>query len=51
MPREIPHKAIALLDKHSDEQNLQGVSGYVAAVCTEAGVMVITDAPELKDHG
>ena len=48
MARGVSHKIVALLDKHSDEPSLQQVSEYVAAVCTEAVVMVITDAPELK---
>ena len=35
MSRGVLHKAVALLDKHSDKQSLQRVSEYVAAVYTE----------------
>ena len=46
MSRGVSHKAVALLDIRSDEQS--STSEYVAAVCNEDGVMVITDVPELK---
>ena len=46
MSREVSHKAVALLDKCSDDQSLQLVRDYVAAVCIKAGVTVIMDAPE-----
>ena len=36
MSRGVSHKAVALLDKRSDEQSLQQVSDYVVAVCTKA---------------
>ena len=48
MSRGVSHKAVALLDKRSDERTLQRVNGYVAAVCAEAGVLVTMDVPELK---
>ena len=48
MPIGVSPKAIALLDKHSDEQSLQRESEYVAAICTEAGMVVRTDLQKLK---
>ena len=36
MSRGVSHIVVALLDKHSNEQSLQRVGEYVAAVCTEA---------------
>ena len=36
------------MEKRSDEQSLQRVGEYVAAVCTEGGLMVITNVPKLK---
>ena len=45
---EAMFRGVALLDKCIDKHSLQRVSEYVAAVCTEAGVMVTTDVPELR---
>ena len=46
MSRGVSHKTVALLDICSDAQS--STSEYVAAVCTETGVIAITDVPELK---
>ena len=48
MSRGVSHKAVALLDKRSDdEKSLQRVSMWQLSVL-KLGVMVIMDVPELK---
>ena len=48
MSQGVSHKAIAQLDKHSDEQILQRVNESLTTACTQVGVMVRTDIPELR---
>ena len=48
MLKGVSHKALAQLDKHSDEQSLQRVSEHVTAACGQTDKIVRTDIPELR---
>ena len=47
MLKGVSHKALAQLDKHSDEQSLQRISEHVTADCGQIYKMARTDVPEL----
>ena len=47
MLKGVSHKALAQLDKHSDEQSLQRISEHVTAACGQIDKMARTDVPEL----
>ena len=48
MCKGISHKAIAQLDKHSDEQNLQRVSSEIIEACSKVSKLIKTEVPELR---
>ena len=48
MCKGISHKAIAQLDKHSDEQSLQRVSSEIIEACSEVSKLIKTEVPELR---
>ena len=47
MLKGVSHKALAQLDKHSDEQSLQRIREPVTTACGQIDKMVRTDVPEL----
>lgn len=47
MLKGVQHKALAQVDKHSDEQSLQRISEPVTT-CGQIDKMVRTDVPELR---
>ena len=48
MLKGVSHKALAQLDKHSDEQSLQRISEPVTTAYGQIDKMVRTDVPELR---
>ena len=48
MLKGVPHKALAQVDKHSDEQSLQRISEPVTTACGQIDKMVSTEVPGLR---
>lgn len=48
MLKGVLHKALALLDKHRDEQSFQRVSKHITTACSQIDKMVRTDIPNLQ---
>ena len=47
MLKGVSHNALAQLDKHSEEKNVQRISELVTSSCDQVDKMVRTDVPEL----